>query len=108
MDPARRQGGGLGRETAPECGSAASPLKGATTPPCSPWAPQPRQEPGELPASPRGSLDRQGTETEKGVEAGTSVIRERPAARGSDRWVESGGGAGMPPPDLMQLGRFHT
>ena len=35
MDPARRQGGGLGRETAPECGSSASPLKGATTPPCS-------------------------------------------------------------------------
>ena len=35
MDPAGRLGGGLGRETAPECWSSAAPLKGATTPPCS-------------------------------------------------------------------------
>lgn len=112
MDPASRQGGGLGPEMAPECGSSPSPLKGATTPPCSCealplGAPTSPGAQGASSLAP-GSLERKGAETVKGVEAGTSVIRESPAARRSDRWVESRAGAEMPPPHLMQLGRFHT
>lgn len=71
-----------------------------------PWRPNLARSPGSSLAP--GSLERKGAETVKGVEAGTSVIRESPAARRSDRWVESRAGAEMPPPHLMQLGRFHT
>lgn len=101
-----------GRRRLRSAGPPRIPLKGATTPPCSCealplGAPTSPGAQGASSLAP-GSLERKGAETEEGVEAGTSVIRESPAARGSDLWVESRAGAGMPPPHLMQLGRFHT